>query len=220
MIDKNSINNKFDAKSNPQDIEDRSFAIIESEIPKPFPFQGNAWQIARRIVHTCADFEILKDLSLSDKAILAGIEALLNKCTIFTDTEMARCGMTKRHLEPLGVKTQCILSNPEVAEIAQKNNITRSRAGILCIAEKLQGNIVAIGNAPTALLSLLECLDSGMAPPALIIGMPVGFVNAAESKLLLKNSPYLQLSIQGRKGGSNIAAATINALAVLAKKSK
>lgn len=217
MIAKNVMVNEYNAQSNPQEIESRSFAIIESEVPKPYPFQGYAWQIARRIVHTCADFEILKHLSLSEQAILAGINALRNKCTVFTDTEMARCGMVKRHLEPLGVETKCIISYAEANKMAQNNNITRSRAGILYLAERFQGNIVAIGNAPTALLTLLECLDSGIKPPALIIGMPVGFVNAAESKSLLKNSPYLQLSIQGRKGGSTIAAATVNALAIIAK---
>lgn len=209
----------LDPASSPDSIEQRSFAIIDTEIAEPRPFAGDLWQVARRLVHTSGDVDIVSQLCLSQEALNAGVAALRRGCTVFTDTEMARCGMTRRHLEPLGVTVQCILSLPQLAEQASAQNITRSRAGILHIANQWHNHIVAVGNAPTALLALLECLDAGSPPPALIIGMPVGFVNAAESKALLARSPYLQLSLQGRKGGSSMAAATVNALAVLARAS-
>lgn len=207
----------LDPASLPDDIENRSFAIIDAEIPEPRPFTGPLWHIARRLVHTSGDISLVSQLSLSLDAAKAGIDALRQGCTVFTDTEMARCGMTQKHLQALKVTTTCILSLPGIAEDAQNQHCTRSRAGILRIAPLWQNAIIAIGNAPTALLAVLECLDAGAAPPALIIGMPVGFVNAAESKALLARSSYPQLSLQGRKGGSNLAAATVNALAVLAK---
>lgn len=207
----------LDAAVLPDDIESRSFAIIDAEIAEPRPFNGPLWQIARRLIHTSGDTGIISQLSLHDAAARAGVMALRQGCTIYTDTEMARCGMTKRHLDAFAVTTTCILSLPRIAEEAQAQQCTRSRAGILRIAPLWKNAIIAIGNAPTALLAILECLDAGAEPPALIIGMPVGFVNAAESKALLAASPYPQLSLQGRKGGSNLAAATVNALAVLAK---
>lgn len=207
----------LDPAATPDAIEQRSFAIIDAEIPEPRPFQGALWQIARRLIHTAGDPDIIAQLSLSESAAQAGIKALRAGCRIYTDTEMARCGMTPRHLAALRVETRCILAQPNLAEQAKARQCTRSRAGILQIAPLWAGAIIAIGNAPTALLAVLECLDAGAPHPALIIGMPVGFVNAAESKALLARSPYPQLSLQGRKGGSNLAAATVNALAVLAK---
>lgn len=207
----------LDVASLPDDIESRSFAIIDAEIPEPRPFSGPLWHIARRLVHTSGDTGIVDQLSLSLAAAQAGVNALRKGCTVFTDTEMARCGMTKKHLHSLNVTTTCILSLPRIVEDAQAQHCTRSRAGILRIAPLWKNAIIAIGNAPTALLAVLECLNAGAEPPALIIGMPVGFVNAAESKALLAHSTYPQLSLQGRKGGSNLAAATVNALAVLAK---
>lgn len=212
-----SLAPKLDPATTPDAIEIRSFTIIDAEIPEPRPFQGALWHIARRLIHTSGDTDIVSHLSLSESAARAGIDALRHGCTIYTDTEMARCGMTARHLGPLSATATCILSMPHVAAQAQAHNCTRSRAGILHIAPLWHKAIIAIGNAPTALLAVLECLDAGAPPPALIIGMPVGFVNAAESKALLARSPYPQLSLQGRKGGSNLAAATVNALAVLAQ---
>lgn len=208
---------QLDPAATPEAIEQRSFAIIDAEIPEPRPFQGALWQIARRLIHTIGDPDIVAQLSFSEHAAQAGIAALRSGCIIYTDTEMARCGMTPRHLATLDVETRCILAQPNVAEQAKALQCTRSRAGILQIAPLWAGAIIAIGNAPTALLAVLECLEAGAPRPALIIGMPVGFVNAAESKALLARSPYPQLSLQGRKGGSNLAAATVNALAVLAK---
>ncbi len=207
---------KLDPSSNPYDIEARSFAIIDAEITEPRAFTGDLWHIARRMIHTTGDLKLVDDIVLSKEAVNAGLIALRQGCTIFTDTEMARCGMVPRRLTPLNVETKCILANKDAEVFAKEQGCTRARAGILQIAKHLSGNIVAIGNAPTALLALLEVLDSGAAPPALIIGMPVGFVNAAESKELLMQSSYNYLSLRGRKGGSPLVASVVNALAILA----
>lgn len=203
----------------PDDIEARSFAIIDAEV-QPRAFVGHAWEIARRLIHTSGDITLSADLLLPDAAVAAGVAALQRGATIFADTRMAQAGMPLRRLSPLGVK---VISLPELLPppsahtlSVAKPGITRSRAAMLLAAPRLSGAIVAIGNAPTALLTLLELLDRGTPPPALIIGMPVGFVNAAESKALLAQSPYPSLILAGRKGGSPLAAATINALAIIA----
>lgn len=207
---------RLDSASTPQGIENRSFAIIDAEVPEPRPYSGRLWHIARRMAHTVGDVDIVHQAVLHEAAVDAALAALREGCTIYTDTEMARCGMVPRRLEPLGVTTRCLLAEPGVAEYAAAHNCTRSRAGILTAKQSFAGNIIALGNAPTALLTLLKELDAGTAPPAVIIGMPVGFVNAAESKELLCRSPYAHLSLRGRKGGSPLVAAVVNALAILA----
>ncbi len=203
---------QLDPHSRPHEIEERSFAIIDAEVLEPRAYTGALWEIARRMIHTTGDISLLKDIILSEAALEAGLVALRSGCIVYTDTRMALCGMEGR-LTRLGVKTQCILQSESVAQQAQAQGITRSRAGILEIGENLAGNIVAIGNAPTALLALLEVLEAGVSPPALIVGMPVGFVNAAESKELLLQSPYKHMTIRGRKGGSPLVASVLNALA-------
>lgn len=209
-------NPHLDPASTPDAIEQRSFAIIDAEIPEPRPFTGNAWHIARRMIHTTGDISILPHICLDEAAVYAGITALRAGCRIFTDTEMARCGMVARRLDPLSVQVQCMLTDTRVAAYAEAQHCTRAKAGVLLHKEHMHGNIVAIGNAPTALLTLLDVLNKGTPPPALIIGMPVGFVNAAESKDMLAQSPYPHMTLLGRKGGSPLVAAVVNALAILA----
>ncbi|MDL2266407.1 precorrin-8X methylmutase [Desulfovibrio sp. OttesenSCG-928-G15] len=209
--------NGLDPASTPEDIEKRSFAIIDAEVGEPRPFSGAAWEVARRLVHTCGDLGLLADLHLPQAAVQAGISALAKGATVYTDTEMAKAGMPQRRLAPMGVQVVCMLSLVEKAAAGS----TRSRAGVLQAGRALGGSIVAIGNAPTALLALLEYMDAGGPPPALVIAMPVGFVNAAESKELLVQRPDIPaLVIHGRRGGSAFAAATVNALAILAAKAQ
>lgn len=205
----------------PQEIEARSFAIIDSEVPEPRPFNGPAWEVARRLVHTAGDTSLLKDLVLPEAAVLAGARALTRGACVYTDTEMVRSGIPVRRLEPLGARAECFLNLPGVAEAAGRQGITRARAGLAKIAPLLAGAVVAIGNAPTALLALLEETARLGVRPALVVGMPVGFVNAAESKeLLLQRTDLTSLVIRGRRGGSPLAAAAVNAMAVLAMKMK
>ena len=200
----------------PADIERRSFAIIDAEAPSPRPFTGHAWEIARRLVHTSADFSLLGDMHLPDAAIAAGIAALRGGASIYTDTEMARAGMPRRRLDPLGCRAECLLALPGVSDTARRLAVTRSRAALLAARDLLPGSILAVGNAPTTLIALAELLDRGAAPPALVIAMPVGFVNAAESKELILEKPIPCLALRGRRGGSPLAAATLNALAEIA----
>lgn len=207
----------LDPPSTPESIEARSFAIIDAEAGASRPFSGDAWQVARRLVHTAGDLSLLEALVLPDGAVAAGVAALQAGAPVFTDTEMARSGIPVRRTDPLGVRVSCILSFSGLEEEARRLGITRSRAGIMALGPRLAGAVVAVGNAPTALLALLEYIDGGGTPPALVIGMPVGFVNAAESKELLLRHPIIpSLVVRGRRGGSPLAAAAVNALAEIA----
>lgn len=206
----------LDPASTPQEIEARSFAIIDAEIPEPRAFSGGLWEVARRCVHTLGDTEIVADLRLSRDGLAAGVAALRRGCTVYTDTRMAAAGLPLRRLTPLGVTVTPLMGLPGLEEISRSRGVTRSRAGIAMIAGRLSGQIMVIGNAPTALLVLLEALEQGAPAPALIVGMPVGFVNAAQSKELLRQSPWPHFTLLGRKGGSAVAAACVNALAELA----
>lgn len=207
---------ELDSACTPQDIENRSFAIIDQEMPPPRPFEGPLWQVARRCIHTLGDTDILDDLRLSAEGLEAGVAALLRGCTVYTDTRMAAAGLPMRRLTPLGVTVTPIMALPGLDELARAKKTTRSRAGLESLAGQMSGHIMVIGNAPTALLGLLDVLDQGASPPALIVGMPVGFVNAAQSKELLRRSPWPHFTLLGRKGGSAVAAACVNALADLA----
>ena len=201
----------------PMEIENRSFAIIDSEVPEPRPFSGYQWEVARRLIHTTADFDLLNHLVFQNDAVDAGVAALRRGCTIFTDTEMARSGIPVRRMAPLGCSVECLLNREDVVARAKVEGTTRARAAMDAAAEDIPASVMVIGNAPTALIRLVEYLEAGGQPPALIVGMPVGFVNAAESKALLIHYgkvPYITIS--GRKGGSPLAAATMNALAEIA----
>lgn len=209
---------RLDPASSPESIESRSFAIIDAETGPERPFAGRAWQVARRLIHTSGDIALLPCLHLPDAAVDAGVLALQNGSPVFTDTEMARAGMPLRRLSPLGVRVSCLLSQPGLAQAAAARKITRARAGIEALGKNLGGAVLAVGNAPTALLALLDYLDGGGPPPALVIGMPVGFVNAEEAKeLLLRRTGIHCLVVRGRRGGSPLAAAAVNALACIAR---
>lgn len=200
-----------------EDIEAESMRIIEAEVPEPRPYQGAQWLVVRRMIHTTADFELLNLVRFHPLAVQAGLDALSRGCTLFTDTEMARSGIPDRRMTALGCSVRCLMRAPEVLALSQAQGCTRARAAIDCAVSTLRPEIYVIGNAPTALLRLLEHVKAGRAAPALIVGMPVGFVNAAESKdLLIKQDGIPFIAIEGRKGGSALAACAINALADMA----
>ena len=208
---------RLQPEKDPASIERRSFAIIDAEAGDDKPFSGRCWEVARRLVHTTADFSILNTLILDDAAVDAGVAALRAGRPVFTDTRMVLAGMPERRLTPLGVSASCLLALPGVAERAGTLGITQSRAAMEIAGDSLGGAILAVGNAPTTLIALIRHLRDGGAPPALVIGMPVGFVNAAESKeLLLEERDLPSIVIRGRRGGSPLAAATVNALAEIA----
>jgi precorrin-8X/cobalt-precorrin-8 methylmutase len=201
----------------PGEIERRSFEIIDAEVPEPRPYRGEAWQVVRRMVHASADFELVSRVRFHPRAIEAGVAALTQGCRIITDTEMARVGMTSRRLEALGCRVACYLNDPEVKAAALQERTTRTAAAVDHALPYLTGGIYAVGNAPTALLRLLKWTAQGRCRPALILGMPVGFVNAAESKdLLMQQEDIPYISIEGRKGGSSLVASAVNQLAEIA----
>ncbi|MGE4469436.1 MAG: precorrin-8X methylmutase [Desulfovibrio sp.] len=210
----------------PMEIEQSSLGIIDREVPEPRPFQGVEWEVVRRMIHTTADFELLDLVCFHPRAVEAGVQALAGGARIVTDTHMARVGIPMRRMEPLRCVVECLMTDPEVTQRAQRERTTRARAAVDMILEHdvqradPAPRIWVIGNAPTALMRLLEHIHSGATCPALVVGMPVGFVNAAESKLLLQAQDSVPfVTIQGRKGGSALAACVVNALADVALRS-
>lgn len=199
----------------PEEIEAQSFRIIDQEAG-PHDFPPEQWPIVRRMIHTSADFEYMESVRFHPGAVKAGLEAIRQGKTIITDTNMARAGIRKKDLTPFGVTVQCYIAAPEVGRIAAQMGTTRATAAVDAALATMPGGIYVIGNAPTALLRLMELIRSGKASPALVIGLPVGFVNAAESKAALIGLDHPFITNTGRKGGSNVAAAVVNALALMA----
>lgn len=204
-----------------EEIEQESFRRIEAEVPKPLPFPDNEWPVVRRMIHTTADFDLLKTIVFHPKAIDQAIEILQRGGHIHTDTEMARAGINKSLLERLGCQIFCRIHDPEVIRVAKEKQSTRAATFVRLFSEELNGQICVIGNAPTALLELMRCIQEQKCLPGLVIGMPVGFVNAAESKALLQDQHEIPfILIKGRKGGSTLAAACMNALLRMALASR
>ena len=196
----------------PMDIEKRSFEII-TELLGDTPIPKENELVVKRVIHTSADFDYAKNLVFSQDAVAKGIEALKKGCDIVTDTQMAKAGINKTILGKLGGQVHCFMSDPDVAAEAKERGITRAIVSMERAAALPKPCIFAIGNAPTALISIKEQMEKGQLHPALIIGVPVGFVNVVESKELIIQSnlaPYIVA--RGRKGGSNVAAAICNAL--------
>jgi precorrin-8X/cobalt-precorrin-8 methylmutase len=201
----------------PGDIERRSFEIIEAEASGQHGFLEEEWLVVRRMIHTTADFELPSLARFHPDAIGEGIAALTKGCLIVTDTQMARMGITRTRMDRLGCTVACHMDVPAVRDKARQENITRASAAVDVALPLLGRGIYVVGNAPTALMRLLEWVERGACRPALIVGMPVGFVNAAESKEMLmaqKGIPYI--TIKGRKGGSALAACVVNQLAEMA----
>ena len=195
----------------PMDIEKRSFEII-TEILGDAELNPENELVIKRVIHTTADFEYVENLVFSDHAVAKGIEALKNGCDIVTDTQMAKSGINKTILGKLGGQVHCFMSDPDVAAEAKERGITRAIVSMERAAKLPKPCIFAIGNAPTALISLHEQIGEGKLNPALIIGVPVGFVNVVESKELIIASGVPHIVARGRKGGSNVAAAICNAM--------
>ena len=191
----------------PMDIEKRSFEIITDRKLDP-----ENELVIKRAIHTSADFDYADNLVFSPHAVQKGIEALKNGCDIVTDTQMARAGINKTILGKLGGEVHCYMSDPDVAAEAKERGITRAIVSMEKASQLEKPVIFAIGNAPTALISLKEQMDAGTLHPALIVGVPVGFVNVVESKELIIGSDVPYIVARGRKGGSNVAAAICNAM--------
>ena len=195
----------------PMDIEKRSFAII-TELLGDTKLDPENELVIKRVIHTTADFDYVQNLIFSEHAVRKGIEALRGGCDIVTDTQMARSGINKTILSKLGGQVHCFMSDPDVAAEAKERGITRAIVSMERAAKLNKPCIFAIGNAPTALISLHEQMEAGTLNPALIVGVPVGFVNVVESKELIIASNVPHIVARGRKGGSNVAAAICNAM--------
>lgn len=195
----------------PSEIEKRSFEIITEELgdrvldPEKAP-------LIKRVIHTSADFEYADTLCFSEDVIQKALDAIRSGASIVTDTQMGRSGINKKSLAKYGGEVLCFMSDEDVALAAKKNGTTRAVASIDKAAAMGKPFIFAVGNAPTALVRLYELIQEGKIKPALIIGVPVGFVNVVQSKELIMETDVPYIVARGRKGGSNVAAAICNAL--------
>ena len=194
----------------PMEIEKRSFEIITEELGDKQLLPGTEL-IVKRCIHTSADFEYLDILKISQTALQTIIDALKDGCTIYTDTNMALSGINKMKLNALGCKYKCLVADEKTRELAKEKGITRSMAAVELAMQDTGRKIFVLGNAPTALYKVMEMQKTGCNVDA-VVGVPVGFVGAAESKYELEQTEIPHIVAQGRKGGSNIAAAIVNAI--------
>ena len=195
----------------PMEIEKRSFEII-TELLGEKRFDPENEPVIKRAIHTTADFDYADNLVFSPHAVQKGMEALRGGCDIVTDTQMAKAGINKTILGKLGGEVHCFMSDEDVAREAKERGVTRAIVSMERAARLPKPCIFAIGNAPTALICLRELIDAGKLNPALIVGVPVGFVNVVESKELILKLDTPHIVARGRKGGSNVAAAICNAM--------
>lgn len=199
----------------PLEIEKESFRIISEELG-PTDLDERTFKVVQRVIHATGDFSFLENMRFSAEAVSAGVQAIREGKNILTDVTMVAAGISKNLLGKWGGEVICNIANPEVADTALANNKTRSQVAIE-LGLKQNIGIVAIGNAPTALIQTINSLNkiNSQAAP-LVVGVPVGFVNAAESKALLVEQNSCYITSLGRKGGSPVAAAIVNALIRLA----
>lgn len=201
----------------PQAIEDLSFQMITEEIGE-HPFTEEQYPVVQRVIHASADFELGRSMVFHPDAVSAGIEALRAGKPLVADVQMVQVGVSKPRLEQFGGDVRVYISDPDVMKEAKEQNLTRAIIATRKAVKEADGGIFAIGNAPTALLELIRLVKSGEARPALIVGMPVGFVSAAESKEELAKLDVPFITNIGRKGGSPVTVAAVNALSLMATK--
>lgn len=200
----------------PMKIETESFRIIDEILDKEhggYPMTEPLGQkILQRVIHTAADFEYVENLYFSEDILHRLKEGFKERLTIYTDTAMAMSGINKKALQLSQVQIKCYVSDEETAQYARENNMTRSMAAMIRASQEPGKKLFVFGNAPTALFQIMSLYEGVKADTIGIIGVPVGFVGAAESKSLLKDSGIPCIAAVGRKGGSNVAAAIINAV--------
>ncbi|MZP28538.1 precorrin isomerase [Heliobacterium undosum] len=201
----------MDYITDPRAIETKSMEIIDGLIG-PLPVSEEERKVIKRVVHTTGDPEFAKLVRWSPGAVPIGIAALARGASVFTDVNMVRVGVNSRLLSVKGGNAVCAISEPRVVAEAERTGKTRAMTAFDLLAPEMNGAVIAIGNAPTALFHLLSLVEAGRCRPALIVGTPVGFVGAAESKEALTQADVPYITVTGNKGGSNIAAAIVNAM--------
>lgn len=194
----------------PMKIENKSMDIIEESL-KDVNFSADQLPLVKRMIHTTGDVDYRHIISFTDDFIEKAKEALKNGGTIYTDTNMVKAGINKKALEKLNLEVLTLVSDDEVVKKAKETGLTRSIIGLEMAVER-GISIFVFGNAPTALFRLIELYDQGKVKPSFVVGVPVGFVGAAESKEALRNTDMSSVTTVGTKGGSNVAASIINAL--------
>ncbi|WP_417914802.1 precorrin-8X methylmutase [Candidatus Electronema sp. JM] len=198
----------------PLEIEAASFRIIEAELG-PTAFSPEQFAVVRRCIHATGDFSFADNLRFHPQAMEAGLRAIRAGKNILVDVNMAASGISKGLLARFGGSVICRVAEEETAKLAAAQRTTRSEAAVELAADKSIG-IAVVGNAPTALLKIMELIERSLFAPDLVVGVPVGFVNAAESKAILASKPYPFITALGRKGGTPVAVAIVNALLRLA----
>lgn len=194
----------------PLEIERRSFEIISEELGTR-KIDPEFEPVVKRVIHTTADFDYLDNLAFSEHAVLRLMRALQAGCDIVTDTAMAQAGINKKALSAFGGRALCFIADEDVAREAKQRGVTRSLVSMEKAARLEKPLIFAIGNAPTALFSICDLMRAGALAPEMVIGVPVGFVNVVEAKEELMRTVPNYIVARGRKGGSNVAAAIVNA---------
>jgi precorrin-8X/cobalt-precorrin-8 methylmutase len=202
---------EFDYVRDGAEIYRRSFAAIRAEADLE-RFPADVARVVVRMIHSCGMTDLPGDVGYSDGVVAAAREALLSGAPVLCDAQMVAAGITRRRL-PAGNEVICTLGDPRVAALAERLGTTRSAAALDLWGDLLPGAVVAIGNAPTALFRLLELVAAGAGRPAAVFGIPVGFIGAAESKLALAQSGLQYLVVHGRRGGSAMTVAAVNAVA-------
>ncbi len=198
----------------PEEIEARSFEMITQELGN-MKIDERYAPIIKRVIHTTADFDYAKNLIFSPNVVEQALDALKQGACLVTDTQMAKAGINKKALKGLGIEVYNFMGDEDVAALAKKNGTTRAVACMDKAAALRQRVILVVGNAPTALIRTYELVQEKKFLPKLIIGAPVGFVNVVQSKELIESLPVPYIIAKGRKGGSNVAAAIVNALLYL-----
>ncbi|MEW6623432.1 MAG: precorrin-8X methylmutase [Bacillota bacterium] len=197
---------------NPQEIESKSMKIIE-EYLTGYTFTSGQKAVVKRVVHTTGDPSIVSSIVFHPAAVVKGLEALRQGADVFTDVNMLKAGVNDNKVRAFGGQVCCGVADAQTVEAARDWGITRAAAAMRLFGRRLDGAVVAVGNAPTALFEVIDLITKGTARPALIIGTPVGFVGAAESKeLLVEKNLVPYITVKGTRGGSPIAASMLNAL--------
>ncbi len=195
----------------PMEIERRSFEIITQELGDR-KLDPEFELVVKRVIHTTADFDYYENLCFSEHAVLRMMDAIRTGCDVITDTTMAQSGINKKLLAQFGGQARCFIGDEDVAEEARARGVTRSLVSMEKAARLGKPLIFAIGNAPTALFSICDLMRAGKLAPEMIIGVPVGFVNVVEAKEEVMRTAQHYIVARGRKGGSNVAAAIVNAV--------